>query len=135
MTGVSLNSRGAVSSPALRDHESALTGGRELGGGHRERAAEPGTRLRGAREDPVPCGLHFRGQGGEGGRELGQWMGELGMSISVARTEETEAGPPAPGRQPWAARPSLCSRTADKNKLLPDGISIQNFSEAICSAG
>lgn len=91
MTVVSLNSWDAVSSPAPRDRESALTGD---GNGGAQGAGGWG-----AREDPVPCGLHFRGQGGEGGRELGQRMGELGRSISVPRTEGTGAGPPAPGRQ------------------------------------
>lgn len=49
------------------------------------------------------------------------WASWVGASQSPAQRGQ------GPGPQPRAARPALCSRTADKNKLPPDGISIQSF--------
>lgn len=76
----------------------------------RERAAQPGTRLRAQGRTQSP-GRRFSGQGGTGGHELG---------ISTLFPGQGD-GRQAPTQPAWGPRP------ADKNKLPLDSVPIQNF--------
>lgn len=83
----------------------------------------------GVNRGPCPQGPRGRGRGKVDVSQATH-MGESGVGISVLGHRGDRVRDPCPSLQ---AHPT--SLPADKNRLLPDGSSIQNLVDMTCSAG